>query len=55
MAAIWRSTARGDTERIRFATAADVLEALTERFGIDLTDLGDRSDVEARVSEVLDS
>ena len=45
----------GDTERIRFATAADVLNALTERFGIDLTDLGDRVDVEARVSEVLDS
>jgi arylamine N-acetyltransferase len=45
----------GDTERIRFATAADVLNALAERFGIDLTDLGDRSDVEARVSAVLDS
>jgi arylamine N-acetyltransferase len=45
----------GNTERIRFATAADVLSALTERFGIDLTDLGDRVDVEARVSAVLDS
>jgi arylamine N-acetyltransferase len=45
----------GDTERIRFATAADVLNALTERFGIDLTDLGDRLDVEARVNAVLDS
>jgi arylamine N-acetyltransferase len=45
----------GDTERIRFGTAADVLVALTERFGIDLTDLGDRGDVEARVNEVLDS
>lgn len=45
----------GNTERIRFATAADVLNALTERFGIDLTDLGDRVDVEARVSAVLDS
>ena len=45
----------GDTERIRFETAADVLVALTDRFGIDLTDLGDRADVEARVSEVLDS
>jgi len=45
----------GNTERIRFATAADVLVALTDRFGIDLTDLGDGVDVEARVSEVLDS
>jgi arylamine N-acetyltransferase len=45
----------GETERIRFDTAADVLVALTERFGIDLTDLGDRIDVEARVNEVLDS
>jgi len=45
----------GDTERIRFATAADVLNALGDRFGIDLTDLGDRTDVEARVNAVLDS
>jgi len=45
----------GDTERIRFATAADVLNALSDRFGIDLTDLGDRTDVEARVNAVLDS
>ena len=33
----------------------DVLNALTDRFGIDLTDLGDRVDVEARVNAVLDS
>jgi arylamine N-acetyltransferase len=45
----------GGTERIRFATAADVLSALTERFGINLEDLTDRGDVEARVNEVLDS
>jgi arylamine N-acetyltransferase len=45
----------GGTERIRFATAADVLSALTERFGINLGDLTDRGDVEARVNEVLDS
>jgi len=45
----------GNTERIRFATAADVLNALTDRFGIDLNDLGDRVDVEARVNAVLDS
>ena len=43
---------KGDSERIRFDTAAQVVEALTDRFGIDLTGLGD---VEARVSEVLDS
>ncbi len=42
----------GETERIRFDTAAQVLEALTDRFGIDLTGLGD---VEARVNQVLDS
>jgi arylamine N-acetyltransferase len=45
----------GETERIRFDNAAQVLDALTDRFGIDLTDLGDRTDVEARVNEVLDS
>ena len=45
----------GGTEKIRFDTAAQVLDALTERFGIDLDDLGDRSDVEARVGAVLDT
>ena len=45
----------GETERIRFDTAAQVLDALTDRFGIDLTDLGDRNDLEARVTEVLDT
>ena len=43
---------KGRSERIRFDTAAEVVEALTDRFGIDLTGLGD---VEARVSEVMDS
>lgn len=43
---------KGGSERIRFDTAAQVVEALTDRFGIDLTGLGD---VEARVNEVLDS
>jgi arylamine N-acetyltransferase len=46
---------KGETERIRFDTAREVLDALTDRFGIDLGDLGDRAEVEARVSEVLDS
>jgi len=45
----------GETEKIRFDTAAEVLEALTNRFGIDIGDLGDRADLEARVNEVLDS
>jgi arylamine N-acetyltransferase len=45
----------GRTEQIRFDSAVDVLDALTNRFGIDVADLGDRADVEARVSEVLDS
>jgi arylamine N-acetyltransferase len=40
------------TERIRFDTAAQVLEALVNRFGIDLSGLGD---VEARVAQVLDN
>ena len=42
----------GSTERVRFNTAAEVLDALTGRFGIDLVGLGD---VEARVSQVMDS
>lgn len=45
----------GETEKIRLDTAVDVLDVLTDRFGIDLADLGDRADVEARVNEVLDS
>ncbi|MCV7258552.1 arylamine N-acetyltransferase family protein [Mycobacterium shimoidei] len=40
----------GRTERIRFETAAEVVDALANRFGIDLSGLGD---VEARVAEVL--
>ncbi|MEN3221021.1 arylamine N-acetyltransferase [Mycolicibacterium porcinum] len=44
----------GETERIRFDTAAQVLDALTDRFGINLPDL-DGVDVEARVAQVLDS
>jgi arylamine N-acetyltransferase len=45
----------GNTEKIRFDSAADVLDVLTDRFGIDVASLGDRADVEARVNEVLDS
>jgi arylamine N-acetyltransferase len=43
------------SERIRFERAADVLNALGERFGIDLDDLGDRDVVETRVAQVLDA
>ncbi len=45
----------GETEKVRFDTAADVLDVLTDRFGVDVADLGDRADVEARINEVLDS
>lgn len=43
------------SEKIRFDTAADVLDALENRFGIDVDDLGDRDVVEARVTQVLDT
>jgi arylamine N-acetyltransferase len=46
---------QGRTERIRHDTAAQVLDTLTDRFGIDLDDLGDRAVLEARVDAVLDS
>jgi arylamine N-acetyltransferase len=42
----------GETERSRFDTAAQVLDALTNRFGINLSGL---EDVEARVAAVLDN
>jgi arylamine N-acetyltransferase len=45
----------GRTERVRFDTGAQVLDALVDRFGINLPDLGDRSEVEARVDQVLDT
>ncbi|WP_024442690.1 MULTISPECIES: arylamine N-acetyltransferase [unclassified Mycobacterium] len=43
---------RSGTERIRFDDAAQVCEALTDRFGIDLAGLGD---VETKVASVLDT
>lgn len=45
---------REGSEKIRFDTAAQVVDALRDRFGIDVDDLGDRSVVEARVAQVLD-
>lgn len=44
--------ANGGTEKTRLNSAAEVLEQLTGRFGIDLTGLGD---VEARVGQLLDT
>jgi arylamine N-acetyltransferase len=45
-------TRGGHTEHIRFDTAAQVLDALTSRFGINLCGLGD---LEARATAVLDN
>jgi arylamine N-acetyltransferase len=43
------------SEKIRFDTAAEVLDALDDRFNIDVDDLGARSVVEARIAQVLDA
>lgn len=43
------------SEKIRFDTAAEVLETLAGRFNIDIADLGERSVVETRVGQVLDA
>lgn len=45
----------GGSEKTRLGSAADVLEVLEGRFGINLADLGDRTELEARVGRVLDS
>lgn len=45
----------GGSEKTRLDSAADVLEVLEGRFGINLADLGDRAELEARVGRVLDS
>jgi arylamine N-acetyltransferase len=44
--------ADGGTERIRLDSAADVLDQVVNRFGIDVSGLGD---VEARINQVLDT
>jgi arylamine N-acetyltransferase len=44
----------GTTEKIRFDTAAEVVEALTETFGIDLSDVAEPEVLQARVAQVLD-
>jgi arylamine N-acetyltransferase len=43
------------SEKIRFDTAAQVLDVLAGTFGIDVDDLGGRSVVEARLTQVLDT
>lgn len=43
------------TDKTRFDTADEVLDVLTDRFRIDLSDLGDRADLSARVRQVLDT
>lgn len=45
----------GETERIRFENAAQVLEVLASRFGVDVSDCPDRDALEARVESVLDA
>ena len=45
----------GNTDRSASTPPRRCSTRLTDRFGIDLADLGDRADVEARVTEVLDS
>lgn len=42
-----------DTEKIRLDDAAGVVDALSDRFGIDVTDLGDRVALEARLAPIL--
>jgi arylamine N-acetyltransferase len=45
----------GNTEKVRFDNAAQVVEALSRMFGIDLADVADADVVQARVAQVLDS
>ncbi|ADT97035.1 MULTISPECIES: arylamine N-acetyltransferase family protein [Mycolicibacterium] len=45
----------GGTEKTRLDTAAEVMELLATRFGIDLDDLGNRADVASRITAVLDT
>jgi arylamine N-acetyltransferase len=43
------------SEKIRLDDAPAVVDALTERFGINVADLGDRGALEARLDKVLDA
>jgi arylamine N-acetyltransferase len=46
---------KGETEKIRLDSAAAVLEALSDRFGINIADLGERSALEARIEQLLEA
>lgn len=43
------------TEKIRLNDAAAVLDTLSERFGINMADVGDRGALEARIDRFLDA
>jgi arylamine N-acetyltransferase len=43
---------RGGTEKIKLDDAAAVIDILTDRFGIDTADVGERSVLEARIDQV---
>jgi arylamine N-acetyltransferase len=45
----------GGSDRTRFDSAAEVLDVLEDRFGINVADVGGRADVEARVTAALDT
>ena len=45
----------GGSEKIRLDDAAAVVDALGERFGIDVAGVGDRGALEARIAQVLDA
>ena len=45
----------GGSDKTRLDSAAEVLDVLADRFDINLADLGDRADIEARVTAVLDT
>lgn len=44
-----------DSEKIRLPDATAVVDALSERFGIDVTGIGDPGALEARIAQVLDA
>lgn len=45
----------GGTEKTRLDTAAEVIDLLGGTFGINVADLGDRTELEARIAPLLDS
>lgn len=44
----------GGSEKLRLPDAAAVVDTLSDRFGINVADLGERAAVEARIDKVLD-